>query len=120
MKTSDQLYILIIIFSSTYFKDLEDGAGEGTIGNEHDGTDLNSLWERFVGAGDFLSGSFEGVIGGDDQVLAGLEINGLAVDKRTSADLRALGVEHDAAGLVWSLLEGLLDVFDSLAVRLQT
>ena len=119
MKTSDRLYILIIIFSPTYFKELGHDAREGTVSNEDCGADLNSLWKRFVGAGDFLGGSFEGVISADDQVLAGDEFNRLVVDEHASADLRALGVEHDAAGLVWSLLEGLLHVFNGLGVSLQ-
>ena len=59
------------------------------------------------------------VIRGDDQVLAGLKLDGLSVDEHTSADFWSLGVKHDTAGLVWSLLEGLLDVLDGLAVGLQ-
>ena len=38
----------------------------------------------------------------------------------TSTDLGSLGVEHDGAGLVGALLEGLSEVVDGLAVGLNT
>ena len=41
------------------------------------------------------------------------------VDEKTSADLGALGVEHDSAGLVRALLEGLSEVRDRFSVSLQ-
>ena len=40
--------------------------------------------------------------------------------QQSSADLWALGVEHDGASLVRALLQSLLEVRDRLAVRLKS
>ena len=116
-------YLIIIYFaerwcSCTYLLDLSDFASERTVSNVDNGSNLDGVGESSVGAGDASVVTFDGVVGDNLQVLSGNELNVLAVDEFTSADLGSLGVEHDSAGLVGALLESLSQVSDGSSVRL--
>ena len=97
--------------------DLSDFASERAVSNVDNGSNLDGVGESSVGAGDASVVTFDGVVGDNLQVLSGNELNVLAVDEFTSADLGSLGVEHDSAGLVGALLESLSQVSDGSSVR---
>ena len=71
---------------------------------------MDSLREGSVGAGDASVVAFDGVVGDNLEVLALHELHGLVVLQQSSADLWALGVEHDGASLVGALLQGFTQV----------
>ena len=98
--------------------DLGDLAGEGSVSDVDNGTDLHGLWERPVGTGDAGVVTFDGVVGDNLQSLALLELDGLVVDEETGTDLGSLSVEHDCTRLVWALCQGLSEIGDRAAMRL--
>ena len=106
------------VVRSAYLLDFGDFAGERTIGNVDDGANLDGLGKSSVGAGNASVVTFDGVVGDDLKCLSCNELNWLVVDEGTSADLGALGVEHDRASLVGALLKSLSQVCDGLSVRL--
>lgn len=90
--------------NQTYLKDLGNLASEGSVSDVDDGADLDGFGEGAVGASDAGLVTLNAVIRSNHELLAGLECDGLVVDEITSADLWALCVEHDGAGLVRALL----------------
>ena len=102
----------------SYLEDLGHSAGEGTVGDVDGGANVDGLGEVLVGAGNASGVTLDVVISNDLKFLASLKSDGLSLLEHTSADLRALGVEHDGASLVGALLEGLSQVVNRLTVGL--
>ena len=99
--------------------DFGDFAGEGSVGDEDNGTNLDGLGESSVGAGNAGVVTFDGVVGDNLQGLARDELHGCVVLQEACTDLGTLSVEHDGTILVWALLQGLAQVCDAFAVRLK-
>ena len=98
--------------------DLGDFAGEGTVSDEDGASNANSLGKALVGTGNSGVITLLRVVCNDLKSLAGGELDWLVVSQHSSSDLWSLGVEHDGAGLVWSLLEGLSQVVEGHTVSL--
>jgi hypothetical protein len=69
-----------------------------------------------VRAGDDGGVALDRVVGGDFEGLVNLQLDGLAVDELTSADLGSLGVKHESDLLVGALSEGLVEGFNLVSV----
>jgi hypothetical protein len=124
-----QKYLIIIYFaekemsaacSGTYLLNFSDLASERAVGDVDKRANLDGFGQCLVGAGDAGVVTFDGVVGDNLQVLTRCNLDGLVVHKQSSADLGALGVQHDGARLVRALLQSLLEVRDRLAVRLKS
>lgn len=102
----------------TYVMHLSDLAGKGSISNEDWRSNADCLGKTLVGTSDLGVVSLDGVVSHDLQGLSSLDVDWLVVSKESSSDLWSLGVEHDSAVLVWSLLEGLSQVVDRLGMSL--
>ena len=92
---------------------------EGSVVNEDCGSNNHSLAELLVGAGHTSVVTLDRRIDGDDEVLALRQSDIFALFVRASLNLGALGVKHDRALLVLSLLESFLQVLKGFQVGLQ-
>lgn len=100
----------------TYLFQLGHNTRDGAIGDENSTANLDASGQAWVGAGDDSVVTLDSVVGRDFKGLVLLEFNALAVDEHASTDLRTLGVEHEGDVLVRTLLEGLVEACDLLAV----
>ena len=78
---------------------------------------MHSLGQCFVGARNLLGVTLDGIISDDFKSLIRDKLNWLVVSQHTSSDLRSLSIEHDGNLLIWSLLEGLSQVVNTLTMR---
>ena len=92
--------------------------GNQTVIDQDKGALLDLGGQSQVVEGDVLSGAVE-ILGrglsGDDDLIAGLDGNLLAIDQKAGADLGALGVEQDADGQT-ELLGNTTDALDATVV----
>jgi len=101
---------------NTIFEDLSHFAGERAVSDIDDLADRDGLGKGAVRARDASVVALNCVVRGDLEILSGLESDRFVVDEVASADLRALSIEHDSAGLIRALLESFPEVGNAHAV----
>ena len=87
-----------------------DGACQGAVGDEDARPNGDGLWQLLVRAGDLCLVARLLLVRRDPQLLAGLDLYGLALLEHTRPDLRTLRIKHDRHSLARPLFERLLQI----------